>query len=115
MIGAVLLAILTGLATGAGTGWGEHLFHPASDTPISIIADPTVTITTVEWIPNEPSRYKVIGVVRNLGVGEVLWTFTQETINPVNTIYPDLGPCPVGDDGAFSCSLGFAWYHRLSS
>lgn len=70
---------------------------------------PYVQITSVTWLPHDRGRYEVQGVAENLAAGEVLWTFSQpfDQNTPLN-VYPDHGPCAVGDKGFFDCSLGFA-------
>lgn len=109
------------VAFAAGIGVGNNLLEVggSSKSPQLNPAQPPPALSdmAVKWIGSD-GRYQVEGHVRNLDVGEMVWTYNQPyayTTNVPEGIYPDFGPCPVKDDGTFSCKLGYAGNMRDDS
>jgi hypothetical protein len=117
--GATIIAAAIG-AIGAIGVVVVSTWFAAGDSPTKIpTPPPSLEIKSVEWL-GEDGRYEVRGSVKNLGDNHLIWTYNQPIpyekrdqrdayeLRDSGLLYPDYGPCLVGENGNFSCNLGYA-------
>jgi hypothetical protein len=66
--------------------------------------EPSISITSPSdegSVPEVLDDIRVTGQVSNLGPGQTVWVFDRAAV--ANDLWTHDGPCPVGEDGTFTC------------